>query len=66
MKTLQPRIGIAECKAESLNCINCLNLKSTSKFEDIRVDYATRGHNSCHGHILAINKLKSDLFGVSI
>ena len=53
---------IKEYKAVNLCCINCSNLKSKENFENI----AAWDSLKCQAHQQIINKLKLDVFGISI
>ncbi|KAJ3659205.1 hypothetical protein Zmor_010906 [Zophobas morio] len=57
--------NVKECKAASLCCVNCRNLKSNSKHANIKTDHASWDHDNCRAYELAITKLKQDLFGIA-
>ncbi|KAJ3652768.1 hypothetical protein Zmor_018705 [Zophobas morio] len=56
---------LSECKAETLCCINCKNIKGTGTSELINTDHAAWDHDSCHAYNTANNKIKQDLFRLS-
>ncbi|KAJ3641888.1 hypothetical protein Zmor_028358 [Zophobas morio] len=57
---------VKECTAVNLCCTNCSNLKSNEKFDNIAVDHAAGERQNCQAYQLTINKLKFDVFGISI
>jgi regulator of replication initiation timing len=72
-KVICPRCSknhdVHDCKEETLTCVNCVNLRAKENSENselIAVDHAAWDYKNCRAHELVVDKLKKDLFGVSL
>ncbi|KAJ3640266.1 hypothetical protein Zmor_003575 [Zophobas morio] len=62
------RHNLKECQAdvEAFKCVNCYNFNLKNNNHDVNINHAAWDHDKCHSYKMVIQKVKQDLFGLSI
>ncbi|KAJ3660083.1 hypothetical protein Zmor_005015 [Zophobas morio] len=62
------RHNLKECQAdvEAFKCVNCYNFNFKNNNHDVNINHAAWDHDKCHSYKMVIQKVKQDLFGLSI